>query len=467
MENKVLIYNKVDKKLLKNHRIERGETMYGILTLLPPVLTIFIALWKKDIVAALFLGIVSASLITNGIHFISQIVNVYMARGWEKNSSLLILILLIGIMLEQINKSGGFLALSSYMKKRIKTARGAKLFAWVLCMVCATDDGMATMGAGSIAKPVIDSFQIPRERLAFIISSTAPNFLSMMPYSMYIIFGTGLLAPYVTAGTEFSIYMHAVRYNAYALLSILTAGLFAAEILPDFKSMRQAKGCAAALKGEDGIQGETKGDIWMLLIPFGTMAVSFLVTYIQTGGFLIQTAALSGCIAIFVYSLFRKKLKFREISGICFEGVRSTAPLLVILFMAFSFAQSVESIGFGEYVATLLEGKVMPSLLPVCIFLLCCIVAYCTGSFASSMTIMVPLAVPLCISSGSSLPLVFAACMGGSQFGDQTSPISDIFILSSMSAGVDVSLSARVQTPYKVSMMMIAALIFLLLGFWL
>lgn len=440
--------------------------MYGYMTLIPPLLTIIIALWKKDVVAALFIGLVSASLIVNGIDFLRPVVTDYMVKGWESNSSLLILILIMGIMLEQIHKSGGFYALSSMLKSRIKTARGAKLFGWILCMICSTDDGMATMGAGSIARPVMDSFQIPRERLAFILSSTGPNFLSMMPYSMYIIFGTGLLTPYVSEGTQMNVYMHAVGYNAYALLSIAAAGLFAAELIPDFKAMHMTKvHIVSDGRNEEKVSEKNEGDILMLILPFGVMAITFIVSYIQTGSFLIQSAALAGCIISVVYPMCRGKASFKDISNICFDGVRNIAPLFVILFLAFSFAQSVDAMGFGAYMEIMLEGKIQPSFLPVVVFLMCSAVAYCTGSFAGSMTIMVPLAIPLALSSGSNLPLAFAACMGGSQFGDQTSPISDIFILSSMSAGIEVSQGAKTQTPYKVTLMLTAAVVFLFLGF--
>lgn len=434
--------------------------MYGMLCLLPPLSAILVALLKKDVIAALFLGSVLSGLISNGAGCVSVVAGKYMVNGFVENSSLLLLILLIGILMGQINKSGGFQALSYIMGKRIKSAKSAKLFSWFLCFFCSTDDSMATVGAGAIAGPVMDKFHVSRERLAFILSSTGPNFLSMMPYSMYIVFGAGLLSPFVT-GDPMNTYFRGVFLNAYAIISIIAAGLFAAEILPEHRAMKETKPVSEEIHKKT----DEKGDITMLLCPVGAMIITLAFSYIRTGSFQIHEAALAGIIVSILFQLLKKKIRICDISAQCFEGFQNVAPIFVILFMAFTFAQSLNDIEFGNYITETLNGRIPGEVLPLSIYLVCCAVSYCTGSFASGMTIMVPLAMPLAISAECSLPLVFAACMGGSQFGDQTSPISDIFIMSSMAVGVNVAESARIQLPYKLGIMAAAAILFLILGF--
>lgn len=439
--------------------------MQGLAVLLPPVLTILTALIGKDVIAALFFGAMLAALVGNGGMFIDILVNEYMIEGLTGNISILLMVILTGVFMEQLSRSGGFQALSYYVGKRVKSQRGAKLFAWILCIFCSTDDGMATIGAGSIAVPVIDKYGVPRAKLAFILSSTGSNFISMMPYSMYIVFGCGLLAPYVS-GDSMKIYYQGVGMNAYAILSIFTAFLMAAELLPDTRRMKE-KSAKQAEECEDIEEGqkEAKGSLLSLLLPMGVMILVLAITYGRTGGFQIHKAVLSGVVVSALYQLFSGKMKIRDISGSCFKGFQRVAPIFMILFMAFTFSKALADIGFSESIAVLLGDSIPGGIFPVCVFLVCCGVSYCTGSFASGMTIMVPLALPIAVSAGFSIPLVFAACMGGSQFGDQTSPVSDIFILSSMASGVDVIESARVQLPYKLAVMTAAMLVFLILGF--
>ncbi len=450
--------------------------MYGAWTLVPPLLAILLEMVKKDVLASLFIGTVAASLIMNGAIFLTPIVSEYMTAGWTNNASLLITIVIVGTMMGQINASGGFMALSAKIKSRVKSARGAKVLAWLLCIVCATDDGMATVGAGSIARPVTDSYKVPREKLAFIVSSTGSNFLSLMPYSMYILFGAGLIATYA-GGDGYATYLQALPWNFYALLSIVAAGLFAAEILPDFGPMKRAEVRAAqsgalcpegrkirALNELPEEEMPADADIWSFILPIGTMLVVFVVLYLITGAFQMVSAALCGCVVAFGYPVLRGRMKFRDISAHCFAGFQSTVPMFMILFLAFTFAAAVNSMGFGDYVVGLLHGRIGGAFLPLFSFLLAGAVAYCTGSFARGLIIMTPIALPLALSAQASIPLVFAACMGGSQFGDQTSPISDIFIMSSMTAGIDVADSARTLLPYKLCLFGLAAAAYLGIG---
>lgn len=453
--------------------------MYGFWTLVPPLLAITVALVKRDVVAALFLGVLSSSVIINGWGFLPPIVSEYMMGGWASGASLLMLLVLIGIMVSQITATGGFLALSRLARRKVGSRRGAKCLAWLLCILCCVDDGMAILGSGSISRPITDSFRIPREKLAYILSSVGSNFLSMMPYSAYILFGTGLIGAYAPQLDSMKTYLQMIPLNMYALLSILIAGFFAAELIPDFGPMRQAE-CRAQETGviipvgsenlalnelSEDVSSQLEPDLKAVLLPVGGMILTLLLLYVTVREIQIYSAALVGALISLIYPLLVGKMKFRDISGRCFAGFQSMAPLFIILLMAFTFSSAINAMGFGDYIVTLVGGQVNRALLPVLMFAVCGLVAYASGSFATGLTIICPISIPLALASGASVPLVFAACMGGSQFGDQTSPLSDVFIMSSMTAGIDVGESARTLLPYKLLTAACAAAAYLVMGF--
>ena len=446
--------------------------MYGIWTIVPPVLVILIALIKKDVVASLLIGLCTASFIINGKGFLEAITANYMMEGWTEHASLLITVMIVGIMMGQINATGGFQALSEKLGGKVRTERGARVLSWILCMICATDDGMATIGAGTIALNITDRFKVSRVKLALIVSSTGSAFLSMMPYSMYILFGAGLLENY-TVQDGYICYLQSIPWNFYVILSILSAGAIAAGIFPDFRKMKSAEERAKNTNtGETATNGmfekpveDIRGDMKAFFLPIVTMLIVFVIQYMISGTFQLAAAALCGCIVAFAYPVIKGQMKFCEISGRCFEGFKSSAPMFVILFLAFSFAAAVNDLGFGVYVTEIFQGGIRCELLPVLAFLLSGVIAYCTGSFASGLIIITPVMLPLAVSAGIPLPLIFAACMGGSQFGDQSSPVSDIFIMSSMASGVDVARSAEVLLPYKLVWFGISAALYLAAGF--
>lgn len=452
--------------------------MYGFWTLVPPLLAITVALVKRDVVAALFLGVLSSSVIINGWGFLPPIVSEYLMGGWSSGASLLTLLIIIGIMVSQITAAGGFLALSGMARRRVKSRRGAKCLAWLLCILCAVDDGMAIVGSGSISRPITDSFKIPRERLAYTLSSVGSNFLSMMPYSAYILFGTGLIAAYAPELDSMKTYLQMIPLNAYAILSIVLCGLFAAELLPDFGPMKRAElraqeTGAVVPAGSEGLAlneldeetaARLEPDLKAVALPLGGMILTLVLTYVLTGEVQIYSAALVGALVSLIYPILRGKMKFRDISGRCFAGFQSMVPLFIILLMAFTFSSAINAMGFGDYIVTLVGGQVNRALLPVIMFITCGLVAYASGSFATGLAIICPISIPLALASGANVALVFAACMGGSQFGDQTSPLSDVFIMSSLTAGIDVGESARTLLPYKLLTAACAAAAYLALG---
>ena len=136
----------------------------------------------------------------------------------------------------------------------------------------------------------------------------------------------------------------------------------------------------------------------------------------------------------------------------------------VILALAFGFGKAVEAVGFAAYVVEMTQGFLTPKLLPAAAFLICCVGSYATGSLVSACVILTPIAVSLAGSLGASLPLVVGALVGGSTFGDCTSPLSDIVIESAMGAGVDVMDLGKAQFLPRILLVLITTALYLIIA---
>jgi len=179
----------------------------------------------------------------------------------------------------------------------------------------------------------------------------------------------------------------------------------------------------------------------------------------------LATPFMLGLVVGIIYPLVKKYIKFEEIPGIIFAGAKSMAPVIFILFFAFSFAAAVKDIGFAAYVIRTTQGFLTGELVPAIAFLICGITAFATGSLVSGLIILAPIAISLAVGFDANITLTIAACLGGAMFGDQTSPLSDIVIESSMGAGVDVSDLARAQILYKGGFFILSFLMYLVGGY--
>lgn len=452
--------------------------MEKLLCLVPPVLTLIIALKSKNIIAALFTGILSCSIVANGQNFLTPILGQYMTQAVGGNLDIFIMLFIFGGMMVVIKSGGGFYAFTRFAEARIRTARGAKFVTWLLALVLG-DQAMSTIGVGSVMRPITDKYKVPREKLGFILSSTGPAMCAILPWTIFILFYSGMIQSVNPELNGVQEYMKLIPFNFYAFLSILAALLSALEILPDFGYMKKCEE-RARVTGElirpgsqpiaggmedMGAPAGVKPDIVSFLLPFGVAIGSVILLYVQTGQIVLTTSFLLGLLAVIVYGVLKKYFRVRDVSGMLFEGGINMVPVIIILTMALTFGKAVTDIGFAEFIVEVSEGLINPKVLPALTFLVCGICAFATGSLTSGLTILAPICIVLAGSMGANLTLTLAACLGGAMFGDQTSPLSDMVVEPSMGAGVDVVDLAKAHFPVKAGVAAATCLIYLVMGF--
>ena len=416
--------------------------------LLPPVIAIALALITKEVYSSLFVGIaIGALLYSNGNLELGLNTMLYNENGGmitklsdSGNVGIMVFLVILGIMVALMNKVGGSAAFGQWASKNIKTRVGAQLATIALGVLIFVDDYFNCLTVGSVMRPVTDRHQVSRAKLAYLIDATAAPICIIAPISSWAAAVTG----FVEGEDGFAIFMNAIPYNYYALLTIiamLTMVLFKI----DFGAMAVHEANAAkgdlyttserpyANSAPDTVKG--RGTVVDLLFPIITLIICCIIGMIYTGGFFSGTGfveAFSGSdasvglmlgsffalvITIVFYAL-RKVLTFTESCGCLPEGFKAMVPAILILTFAWTLKGMTDSLGAKEYVAGLVGGISGPwlALFPAVVFVVGAFLAFATGTSWGTFGILIPIVVSTFSGTNHTMMIIsISACMAGAE----------------------------------------------------
>ena len=406
------------------------------------------------------------------------------------NVGILIFLVVLGIMVSMMNKAGGSAAFGQWAGRHIKTRIGAQLSAVLLGMLIFIDDYFNCLTVGSVMRPVTDKHQVSRAKLAYIIDATAAPICIIAPISSWAAAVTG----FVEGEDGFAVFMNAIPYNYYALLTIiamLTMVLFKI----DFGAMAVHE--ANAVKGDlyttperpyansapDTVKG--RGTVLDLVFPIITLIICCIIGMIYTGGFFSGTGfieAFSGSdasiglmlgsffalvITIIFYAL-RRVLTFTESCGCLPEGFKAMVPAILILTFAWTLKGMTDSLGAKEYVAGLVGGISGPwlALFPAVVFIVGAFLAFATGTSWGTFGILIPIVVSTFSGTNHTMMIIsISACMAGAVCGDHCSPISDTTIMASAGAQCSHINHVSTQLPYVLVVAVVSCITYIIAGF--
>lgn len=448
--------------------------MNTFLSVILPVVVIVLALCSKNVLASLFVGIVIGSVILNGAGFIPPIVDEYFIRGIGSNGSILMCMMLLGIMLNFIKQGGGFKAFAEWSEKRIKSSRQTAISIFFISLLLGVAGSLGQISISRFMRPAIYKTKLPKEKSALIVASVCSNTGTLLPFGLMLIFVSGLISALDMDG--FTIYLSSWPYFFFAFISIIMAGLIAFGIFPDLGRMKKIEYAIKTSATDevftdneemrDVLGGpEVKADIWAFILPITLLLIGLASVSMLIGKPTITAGILIGTVTAAVYDLVKGSVSFNKLTGCIVRGFQDMAGIYLILVFAFAFGIVVTDLGFAGYMVNMVSGFLSIHLVPLITFLLCCIISYATGSLSASAVIVVPLSLPLAITTGASLPLTTAAMLSGSLFGDQSSPISDNVILPATSAGVDPVDLSKILAPYRLITFVICTALYGILGF--
>ena len=466
---------------------------YGFWSVVPPILTIVLALVTKNVFISLLIGIFTSSMVLCGGAPLTGLNDAFYSfiHTFESSGNTITLIsfLLIGALIYLIEKSGGVEGFTEVMLKKralIKTKRGASIFTWLLGIIIFTSGSLSCMVTGSVSRPFNDALKVPHEKSAFIVHATSTPWCVLFPLSGWL----AALAGYLTSGgvpenEAISVLLRSIPLNFYCILAVfgtLAVSLFGINIGPMRKAEERAEktgaldnpGRGGALTEEAMSPSKAKPRVLNMLLPMGVLIATILAVLTITGkGNPTQGAGMQsllwGCIlavlTICILCVAQKLFSVDEVINEMFKGMGTMLPVAGILLFGFTMGNLVKDLDTGNYLTSVFMGVLSPALLPALSFLLCMLLSFATGTSMGTMAIMSVICLPMAISMGISIPLVAGAVFGGSIFGDHSSPISDTTIMSCATTGCDIIDHVKTQMPYVLIFAAISLVLYVVLGF--
>ncbi len=463
--------------------------------LVPPVVAIGLALITKEVYSSLFIGVLMGGILYSGFSFEGTITHIFEdgminVLSDSYNVGILIFLVILGTMVCLMNRAGGSAAFGQFAADHIKGRVGAELATILLGCLIFIDDYFNCLTVGSVMRPVTDKFKVSRAKLAYLIDATAAPICIIAPISSWAAAVTG----FVEGEDGFSIFVRAIPYNFYAILTIvMMIGMVL--LRTEFGSMKFHE--KNALKGdlyttpgrpydtEKQPEVSVRGTVLDLLIPIISLIICCMIGMLYTGGFFSgedfvtafsQSDASLGLtmgsffgllITIGLYQV-RRVLKFSECMACIPEGFKSMVPAIMILSFAWTLKAMTDSLGADVYVATVVasSARSLLNFLPAIIFVVGCFLAFATGTSWGTFGILIPIVVAVFENSNPDLMIIsISACMAGAVCGDHCSPISDTTIMASAGAQCEHVNHVTTQLPYAVTAAVVSFVSYIIAGF--
>ena len=462
--------------------------------LVPPIVAIVLALITKEVYSSLFIGILVGGLFYSNFSFEGTITHIF-NNGFvgvlsdSYNVGILVFLVILGAMVSLMNRAGGSAAFGHFAKQKIKTRAGAQLATIALGVLIFIDDYFNCLTVGSVMRPVTDEHKVSRTKLAYLIDATAAPVCIIAPISSW----AAAVSGFVEGEDGFSIFIRAIPYNYYALLTIVM--MIALVMLNiNFGPMKTYE--ENALKGdlftdgndaakEEAVPLNTKGKVIDLVIPIITLITCCVIGMIYTGGFfegenfitafsnsdasvgLALGSIFAMLITIIIY-LIRRVLTFSECMECLPAGFKAMVPAILILTFAWTLKAMTDSLGAAEFVASAMaqSAEGLMNFLPAIIFLVGCFLAFSTGTSWGTFGILIPIVVAVFANSNPQLMIIsISACMAGAVCGDHCSPISDTTIMASAGAQCNHVNHVTTQLPYALLAAAVSFVTYIVAGF--
>ena len=458
----------------------------GPLSLIPATVAILLAFITRNTVFSLAVACLAGVLVAGEglLGFPNLLVG---ALGNEDFSWIFLLELFIGILIAFFQRTGAILNFTQFIENRKMTRKRVQLISWFMGMFVYFSDYFSPLFVGSTMRALSDRFNISREKLAYICDSTSAPVSILVPITGWAVLVAGLIigmGPIEDAGDAMTAFIISIPFNIYSILAVVMVGLIASGILPDFGPMRVAEE-RAMKEGKlvrDGAQ-PLMGDELTSIDPFSGIKTSlfwnFLFPVLLVIGFALSSVFLTGSarpMESFLLASVMAAIVMRvqgvplfEITNTAMAGIKGIMPAVIILAFAYALNDLSAALNTAQYIISVTESWLTPSVLPMLAFLITGFVAFSTGTSWGTYAIMIPIAVPLAFSfSGNELDTVvyttIAAVSGGGVFGDHCSPLSDTSILASTGAASDHIDHVKTQLPYAAIIGGISVLLYLLVG---
>ncbi|NCB33676.1 MAG: Na+/H+ antiporter NhaC family protein [Erysipelotrichia bacterium] len=490
-------------------------TALGFLSLVPPLLAVVLAFLLHDVIISLIAGFLSGVLlllacmpggmIINSSAGISLIFSTILDIVTNRNNACIILLCLtIGGMVEVIRKSGGFTAVAKILLKHIDSPRKANLIGELLGIIVFFDDYANSLIVGPVMRPVTDKLNVSREKLAYIVDSTAAPVTGIAVISSWVavevaIINQGFAAAGVS-GQGYATFLQSIPYCFYCILTLVfmfIRSLMDRDYGPMLDAERRArKGhpqCPDTMMDAESQEKPASGNnnwkrIIVAIVPIIIFCLTAIISFYFDGRaaliyagtitadapfsmellslafgsadtyYLVMIASAAASAAAILLSASFGISSLSDAINDWIHGASSLLNTVVILVLAWSLSSIVAKLGTVNYVVQAISLNIPYYLVPTLVFISCCVISFTVGSYGC-IFIAMPMAIPLALTIMAQKPFLTSsfllACissvLSGGIFGDHCSPITDCTILSSKGAGCDNMAHVKTQMPYALT----------------
>ncbi|MBQ7637206.1 MAG: Na+/H+ antiporter NhaC family protein [Lachnospiraceae bacterium] len=471
--------------------------------LLPPLVAIALALITKEAYSSLFVGVFLGAFMAAGCSVLGTLDTLTVdgfSAAIADNAGIYLFLVILGIIVALVNKSGASRAFGTWAQKHIKTKAGALLATFALGVLIFIDDYFNCLTVGSVMAPVTDSKKISRVKLAYIIDATAAPVCMIAPVSSWAAAVSGCVESDTYSGI--ALFVGAIPYNFYSIFTfIFIIGLvlmgFDYGKMSGFEIKAQETGDLSILNvdinedknvrdvEENGPQAPGRGKIIDLVLPIVLLIALCIWGLVRKGyqslggeGSVIDAFSNTdsyvglpwGCILalviIIIYMIIRKIVSFEEAMECIPKGFIAMVPAITILVLATSLKNMTNgALSASEFVkAMMANAQGLSWLLPAITFVVACVIAFATGTSWGTFGILIPIVSAIFPETSSLFFVGISACLAGAVCGDHCSPISDTTIMSSAGAHCNHIDHVETQLPYALSVAGISFVTYLIAG---
>ena len=473
--------------------------------LLPPLIAIILALVTKEVYSSLFIGIIAGALLYSGFNLEITLLHIFnhtVEQGGEEmsygiisvlsdsyNVGILVFLVILGIMVQLMNRTGGSAAFGTWASARIKTRAGAQLATIGLGVLIFIDDYFNCLTVGSVMRPVTDGHKVSRAKLAYLIDATAAPVCMIAPVSSW----AAAVASYAEDGQGLKLFITAIPYNFYSLLTfvfiiaICVMGFdYGSMAMHEYNAQYKDDLYTTGERVDKELENEgvnPNGKVIDLILPVLVLIGVSVFALVYNGGILDGVSFIdafgdtdatvglpwAGAIALvftIIYLMLRRIVTFKEAMEQVPKGFFAMVPPILILTFATALKNMTTLLGAKYFVAYMMNGAAasLQNFLPAIIFLVACLLAFATGTSWGTFVILIPIVLSI-FPSGEQQVIGISACLAGAVCGDHCSPISDTTIMSSAGAQCNHINHVSTQLPYAITVAAVSFVSFIVAGF--
>jgi len=467
-------------------------TTYGILSIIPPILAIFLAIKTKQVIFSLGIGIylgwviITGNLFTGFLATLEAIIDVFKSAG---NTRTVVFTLLIGALIQLIRSSGGVNGFINYLQNILnsskKPERKIQSVAALTGFLLFVESNISILTVGTAFKPLFEKYGLAKEKLAYIADSSSAPSCILFPVNAWGAYIMGLLLTYEYLD-PFKSLVYSIPFNFYPILTVIMVFYltFSGKSFGAMKHFEQQARIKVTI--EEPSTSKNENSPLLMIIPLLVMVFSMPPLLIYTGwdtnftgnffqkiwnsigngsgSSAVMYAVTIALVFTGIYYGFKRKLNFVSFFSEATKGMNDMLEMAILMVLAFAIGNLCNQLGTGNYVADVTASWLSPGLAPFILFITSCFVAFATGTSWGTFAIMISIAMPLANTMGINPYLALGAVLGGGVFGDHCSPISDTTLISSVASGSNHIDHVRTQLPYALIAGAGASILYLIAG---